>query len=85
MKKKIALALCTLGLAGGVAAPAQASSIQQQSTAAYTWATNNCLRYTGCSQLSFNQINDYYGCHSWHYNMHTKYYGWMDGWTPWFC
>ena len=84
MKKKIALALCTLGLAGGVAAPAEATTRYQ---GAWQAATNNCLRYTGCSSMYSLAGTGYdsRGCYQLHYAFHTSYYGWLTAWTGVYC
>lgn len=87
MKRKIAALAVTFVAAIGATAPAAFATTRWQAAMANT--TNQCLHYTGCSSISFNQYGDRPDVCShgrqWHYNYHTTYYGWVQGWTAVYC
>lgn len=87
MKRKIATLAVAAVAAMGVAAPSAFATSRWQAAMAAT--TNSCLRYTGCSQISFNQYQYRPATCSngiqYHYNFHTTYYGWLQGWTSIYC
>lgn len=83
MRRFTIAAMASISLLGALVVPANAQLTRW--SAAMQWITNDCVRYTGCSQISINQTATDGSCRRYHYNYHTKWYGWKDGWTGPYC
>lgn len=74
--------LATLLATIAVALAPTPSELAAQRTRAWAHATNHCLHYTGCRELTLDYYTTGVLCSHWYFHFHTDYYGWLWFDTP---